>query len=198
MSLKHRLDIVLVDRTNPFGNSRVLPSGLLREPIRNIRRAGFIFITKSNGDGAVELKQKLRELNPNAEISECRHCARHIQDLFTGEKHALPKLQGLKVVAVSAIAVPQGFEDVLKQHGAEILHHKTYADHHRYSQQEIIDLINESVERGAEAILTTEKDAVRFPLIERRDVPIYFLRVEIEMLSGSEAFKDWIARICYQ
>lgn len=198
MMLKHRLDIVLVDRTNPFGNSRVLPSGLLREPIRNIRRAGFIFITKSNGDGAVELKQKLRELNPHAEISECRHCARYIQDLFTGEQHDLSKLQGAKIVAVSAIAVPQGFEDALKQHGAEILHHKTYADHHRYTQQEIIDLINDSVERGAEAILTTEKDAVRFPLIDRRDVPIYFLRVEIEMLSGSEAFKDWIARICYQ
>ena len=43
MALKHRLDIALVDRTNPFGNRHMLPRGILREPIRNIRRAGFIF-----------------------------------------------------------------------------------------------------------------------------------------------------------
>lgn len=198
MRLRHRLDIVLVDRTNPFGNRRVLPSGLLREPVRNIRRAGFIFITKSNGDGAPELKRQLRELNPDAEISECRHCAKHVQDVFTGERHDLTKLNGLNVAAISAIAVPKGFEEELARQGAHVILHKTYADHHRYSQQEILDFINQSIQQGADAIVTTEKDAVRFPFIERRDLPIYFLRVEIEMLSGSEAFNDWIARICFR
>ncbi len=198
MRLRHRLDIVLVDRTNPFGNRQVLPRGLLREPIRNIRRAGFIFITKSNGDGAPELKQQLRELNQQAEISECRHCARYVQDVFSGERHELSRLQGLQVSAISAIAVPKGFEEELERQGATVLYHKTYADHHRYSQQEILDFINDSIQRGAQAIVTTEKDAVRFPFIDRRDLPIYFLRVEIEMLSGSEAFNDWIARICFR
>ena len=45
LPLKHRLDIVLVDRTNPFGNRNLLPRGILREPVRNIKRASFIFIT---------------------------------------------------------------------------------------------------------------------------------------------------------
>lgn len=198
MRLRHRLDMVLVDRTNPFGNRCVLPRGLLREPVRNIRRAGFIFITKSNGDGAPELKQQLRELNPDAEISECRHCARHIQNIYTGEEKPLSTLKGLAIAAISAIAVPQGFEDELKRQGATVLYHKTYADHHRYSQQEILDLINHSLQLGAQALLTTEKDAVRFPFIDRRDIPIYFLRVQIEMLSGKEAFTEWIGRICFQ
>ncbi len=198
MRLRHRLDIVLVDRTNPFGNRRVLPSGLLREPVRNIRRAGFIFITKSNGDGAEALKQQLREHNPHAEISECRHCPRYVQHVYSGERLPLEHLKGLRVVATSAIAVPKGFEDELERLGAEVLHHQIYADHHRYTQQELIDLINDALHRDADAILTTEKDAVRLPFIERRDLPLYFLRVEIEMLSGSEAFKDWIARICFQ
>ena len=198
MRLRHRLDVVLVDRTNPFGNRHVLPRGLLREPVRNIRRAGFIFITKSNGDGAPELKQQLRQLNPHAEISECRHCAQYIQNVYTGERQDLSALQGLAVVAVSAIAVPAGFEEELRRQGAQVLDHTCYADHHRYTQQEIINLINRAIQLGAQAILTTEKDAVRFPFIERRDIPLYFLRVEIEMLSGSEAFKDWIGRICFQ
>jgi tetraacyldisaccharide 4'-kinase len=198
LSLRHRLDIVLVDRTNPFGNRHVLPRGLLREPVRNIRRAGFIFITKSNGDGAAELKAQLRALNPDAEISECRHHAKYLQDVYSGERLPLEHLQGMPVAAISGIAVPQGFEDELGRQGAHVLLHETYADHHRYTQQEILDVINSALQAGARALLTTEKDAVRFPFIERRDIPIYFLRVEIEMLSGTEAFKDWIARICFR
>ena len=49
LAMQHRLDIVLIDRTNPFGNGHVLPRGILREPIRNIARASFIFLTKSLG-----------------------------------------------------------------------------------------------------------------------------------------------------
>jgi tetraacyldisaccharide 4'-kinase len=198
LSLKHRLDIVLVDRTNPFGNRRVLPRGILREPVRNIRRAGFIFITKSYGDGAVELRKQLRELNPTAEISECRHVARYLQDVYTGERKPLDFLKGMDVAAISGIAMPKGFEDELTRLGASVKVHKLYADHHRYSQQEIIDIINKGLHAQAKFIVTTEKDAVRFPMVERRDLPIYFLRVEIEMLSGADEFHAWINRICFK
>lgn len=198
LRLKHWADIVLVDRTNPFGNKRLLPRGILREPIRNIKRASFIFITKSTGDGAPELRKTLRELNPKAEIIECRHCPRHLRDVYTGEKKELDHLRGLEVGAVSGIAVPKGFEDELVRLGAKVLYHKRYADHHRYTQQEILDAINRSLQKGAKAIVTTEKDAVRFPMIERRDLPIYFLRVEIELLSGEEDFHACISRICFK
>lgn len=198
LHLKHRLDIVLVDRTNPFGNRRLLPRGILREPIRNLKRAGFIFITKSNGDGAAELKQTLRKYNPHAEISECRHTAKHLQDIFTKEKVPLDYIKGLPVAAISGIASPKGFEDELIRLGATVLYHKRYADHHRYSQQEIIDVINKGLQRGAKIVVTTEKDAVRFPMLERRDLPMFFLRVEIEMLTGAEEFRAWINRICFK
>jgi tetraacyldisaccharide 4'-kinase len=196
LALKHRLDVLLVDRTNPFGNKNLLPRGILREPIKNVKRAGFIFITKSNGDGAVELRNELRRLNPDAEVSECRHCPRHLQDVYSGARQPLHFLKNLVVGAVSGIAAPKGFEDTLLRLGATVVYHKRYADHHRYTQQEILDVINKALNRQARAIITTEKDAVRFPFIERRDLPIYFLRVEIEMLSGTEAFNDWISRIC--
>lgn len=198
LHLKHRLDIVLVDRTNPFGNRHLLPRGILREPISNINRAGFIFITKSNGDGAAELKQTLRRHNPHAEISECRHSAKYLQDIFTKERVPLDYLKGLPVAAISGIASPKGFEDELIRLGARVLYHKRYADHHRYTQLEIIDVINKGIQRGARIIITTEKDAVRFPMLERRDLPLYFLRVEIEMLTGAEEFRAWINRICFK
>ena len=198
LKLQHRLDIVLVDYTNPFGYNRVLPRGLLREPMRNLKRAGFIFITKCPPEGAPELKAKLRELNHHAEISECRHTSKYLENLYTREQIGLDFLQGKKVAAVSGIAVPESFESGLLKLGAEIVHSAQYADHHRYTQQEIIETINHAVEAGAEVIVTTEKDAVRFPLIDRCDLPVIYLRVEIEMLSGSEAFNDWIDRICFR
>ena len=198
LGLRHRLDIVLVDYTNPFGYGHVLPRGLLREPMRHLKRAGFIFITKCPLEGAPELKKKLRELNPHAEISECRHTSKYIQNVYTRERLGLDAIEGRKVATISGIAVPEGFEEGVRRLGAEIVHSAQYADHHRYTQQEIIETINQAVVDGAEMIVTTEKDAVRFPRIERCDLPVLYLRVEIEMLSGSEAFNDWIDRICFK
>ncbi|MCF7848684.1 MAG: tetraacyldisaccharide 4'-kinase, partial [Kiritimatiellales bacterium] len=198
LKLSHRLDIALVDRTNPFGGGHVLPRGLLREPMRNIKRAGFIFISKSTGDGAPELKEQLRRMNPHAEISECRHAAKYLKDVYGDMTYDLDALEGMKVAAISGIAVPESFEGALTGFGAELVYKRRFSDHHRYTQQEIINTINRSIARGAEAILTTEKDAVRFPFIERRDIPILFMRVEIEMLSGEDEFNNWIARICFK
>lgn len=198
LALKHRVEIVLVDRTNPFGNRNVLPRGLLREPVKNIRRADFIFITKSDGTGADELKFELRELNPRAEIIECQHCARYLQNVFSAERKELACLDGLNAAAVSGIAVPSGFENELEQRGVRLVDRNRFVDHHRYSQQEIIDIINKSKKLNAEAIITTEKDSVRFPKLERCDVPIFFLRVDIEILSGAEDFHECISRICFR
>jgi tetraacyldisaccharide 4'-kinase len=52
------------------------------------------------------------------------------------------------------------------------------------------------VRRDVDMIVTTEKDAVRFPLLTKAEVPIYFLRVEIEILSGHESWEHCVARIC--
>ena len=198
LALKHRVEIVLVDRTNPFGSENILPRGILREPVKNIKKADFIFVTKSDGTGSEELKTRLMKLNWRAEIIECKHCARYLQNVFTAERRELDFLNGLRVAVISGIAVPSGFEDELERHGAEIVSKNRFADHHRYSQQEIIDIINKSKKRNASAILTTEKDAVRFPKLERCDVPVYFLRVDIEILSGEEDFHECISRICFR
>lgn len=198
LKLGHRLDIALVDRTNPFGGGHLLPRGLLREPMRNIKRAGFIFITKCDDSHELELKEQLRRLNPHAEISECRHAAKYLKDVFGEKQYDLSALKGMKIAAVSGIAVPESFENALRSFGAEIVYTRRFSDHHRFTQQEIINTINWSIKRGAEAILTTEKDAVRFPFVERRDIPIMFMRVEIEMLSGEEEFMNWISRICFK
>ena len=198
LSLKPRVQIVLVDKTNPFGNEHVLPRGILREPVRNIRRADFIFITKSDGQTTQPLKDQIRRFNTKAEIIECRHCPRYLQNVTGTERRELSGLRGMRVSALSGIAAPAGFESSLEQHGAQVIQRFRFADHHRYSQQELINIINEARKAGSEAIITTEKDAVRFPNLGRYDVPAYFLRVDIEILDGADDFRQSIERICFR
>ena len=197
--LKPRLNIVLVDSTVPFSNHHVLPRGLLREPIKNIRRADYIFLTKSNGGNQLRhLKEFLRKHNRRAEIIECCHKPKYLEDVFTkGSRLDLEHLKGKKIAALSGIACPESFEDFLETLGGDIVHNARFADHHRYRQQEIINFINSSKEADAEFIVTTEKDAVRMPRLDRRDIPVYFMRVEIDIISGKESFDQCISRICF-
>lgn len=198
LALKSRLDICLIDRNAPFGNHYMLPRGTLREPISNLKRASYIFITKSSELGAKKLRKAIRQFNTKAEIIECAHDPKHLQDVFTGDRLDLDYLRGRDIAAISGIAMPESFEDGLRGLGANVIYAKRYADHHRYTQQEIINMINRSLKRGATAILTTEKDAVRFPKIDRRDIPILFMRVEIKIIAGAKDFDDAVAKICHQ
>jgi len=105
-------------------------------------------------------------------------------------------MKGKKVASLSGIALPESFEQSLIKLGAELVYSKRFADHHRFTQQEILNVINRSKKRQAEIIVTTQKDAVRFPKIDRRDLPIYFMRVEIKILNGAEDFTDCVRKIC--
>ena len=86
LHLKHRLDIVLIDRQAPFGNELLLPRGTLREPPSNLRRASYIFITKSTGEPNDELIARIRRYNRTAEIIECAHQPLYLQEVYTGEQ----------------------------------------------------------------------------------------------------------------
>jgi tetraacyldisaccharide 4'-kinase len=189
----------LVDSTDPFGNHHVLPRGILREPIKNLRRADYIFLTKSNGGSHLKhLKGFLRRHNRRAEIIECCHKPCYLEKVYErGDREELEFLKNKKIAAISAIACPESFENFLGQLGSELVYSTHYADHHRFTQQELIDFVNDAKASGAEMIVTTEKDAVRMPRLNRYDIEFYFLRVEIDILSGRENFDQCISRICF-
>ncbi len=195
--LKHSHDVVLVDKTNPFGNGNLLPRGVLREPMQNIKRADFIFITKSDGQSE-RLRQRIHALNHRAEIIECRHAPRILKNVYAQGDKPLEWLRGKKVMALSGIAVPQSFEKFLRGYGATLIECVRYADHHRYATQEVIDVINRAANQGAAALITTEKDAVRFPKLASIPIPVYYLRVDIEILDGAENFEEAVDHICFK
>jgi tetraacyldisaccharide 4'-kinase len=192
-----RHDVVLIDRQQPFGNEHLLPRGTLREPPSHLARAQTIFITKSDGKTA-ELRERIAKFNSEAAIIECIHHPLYLEDIFTGERKDLDILRGKKVASLSGIAQPESFEHSLVSLGAELVYSKRFADHHRFTQQEVLNTINRGKKRQAQVIITTQKDAVRFPKIDRRDLPIYFMRVEIKIVSGANDFQDCVRKICFK
>jgi tetraacyldisaccharide 4'-kinase len=192
-----RRDIVLIDCQQPFGNEYLLPRGTLREPPSHLGRASTIFITKSDGNTA-ELRARISKHNATAGIIECVHHPLYFEDVFSGDRAGLDFVEGKKIAALSGIAQPESFEASLRKIGGELVYSKRFADHHRFSQQEILNVINRSKKRQAQAIITTQKDAVRFPKIDRRDLPIYFMRVEIKILTGAKDFHDCVRQICFR
>lgn len=192
LKLKHRLDIVLIDRTAPFGTGHLLPRGTLREPARQLKRASYIFITKSDERDNEDLIRRLRMYNRVAEIVECRHRPVYLEDMHTGEQMPISALKGKYVGAISGIAVPESFENGLRRLGAEVEVTLRFPDHYRFEEKDILPFLDRCERRDVEMIVTTEKDMVRFPEIPKQDMPICFMRVEIEILRGQDVFDKLI------
>jgi tetraacyldisaccharide 4'-kinase len=192
-----RRDIVLIDCQAPFGNEFLLPRGTLREPGSHLSRASTIFITKSDGNTA-RLRARITRHNPGVGIIECVHHPLYLEDVFTNERLELDYLKGRKIAALSGIAQPESFENSLTKLGAELVYSKRFVDHHRFTQQEVLNALNRGKKRQATAIITTQKDAVRFPKIDRRDLPFYFMRVEIKIVTGAKDFHDCVRQICFR
>jgi len=197
LALDHEYDLVLVDQNAPFGTSAraLLPRGTLREPPRNLCRASHIMITKCHGLTDDSLLSSLRELNPTAEIMQTTHAPKYLEKVFGEEQLPLEKLQGRYVAAISGIAVPESFETLLSNLGATVEFHRVFTDHHQFRQDEIDRFMTRCVERDIELIVTTEKDAVRFPKPTELDVDIYFLRIEIEILEGQDTWERFIGHL---
>jgi tetraacyldisaccharide 4'-kinase len=126
---------------------------------------------------------------------ECNHDPSHLVDAFTRERHDLRKLRGMKVLALSGIASPLSFENTMRDLGAEIVETRRYADHHRYTDQEVLDIVNAAQTLGCDAVVTTEKDAVRMTLRAAPPIPVYYLRIKVKFLDGEAHFRRFVRDI---
>jgi tetraacyldisaccharide 4'-kinase len=197
LPLKGRLNLLLVDKTNPFGNGFLLPRGILREPIKHLQRASYVFLTKSRGHRDEELEAMIRKFNPDAEIIECAHKPQYLQRFDNGERLPLTALAGRKVGALSGIAAPESFEAFVRETGAKLVYTRRFLDHYRFTHEDLTSVFAEAVKAGVELVITTEKDAVRIAADEKFPLPCYYLRLEIEILRGAADFQEAVGKICF-
>jgi tetraacyldisaccharide 4'-kinase len=185
------LDIVLVDATEPFGYGHLLPRGLLREPVRALRRADLLVVTRTDqvadGDLAATLS-RLGQAAPGVPVVSACHAPIGLRAL-SGEETSRPAdLAGMRVLALSAIGNPVAFERTLEDLGAEVVAAIRHPDHHAYGVVDLEGAREQSRSLGAEAIVTTGKDAVKLRGLDAADVapPVLVLTIAIVIVAGDE------------
>ena len=196
LPLRGQINLILVDSHDPFGNGAMLPRGILREPIANLSRASYIFITKSAGPPAASLVELIRKHNPRAEIIACAHTAKELVNLETNETLPLELLKGKRVASFSGIATPERFEETLRGQGALLVANRRFLDHHAFNDEDLDEVLDRALRARAEIIVTTEKDAVRLQARFRPPIPLMFVRLEVEILGDRDGFNAAVERIC--
>jgi len=175
-ALHRDLDILLIDMSNPFGNGKLFPEGILREPLNAIKRSNIVVLTKVDmacSEVIRDVKFKVKEINPDATVYTSHHKTKGLISL-SGHEEDLETLRSASVHAFAGIANPSYFKSLLVSNGADIVSFKSLKDHHIYSHHDISTIINSA---SGLKIITTEKDLVK---LRGFDLPdnIYALRIE--------------------
>ena len=196
LPLRGQINLLLVDSRDPFGNGALLPRGILREPVANLSRASYVFLTKSVGQPDPTLVSLIRRHNPKAEIIACAHSAKELVEVEGTTRLPMTALQGKRVAAFSGIATPERFEEILLAHGAILASKRRFLDHHAFNDEDLDEVLDQAIRAKAEMIITTEKDAVRLQARFRPPIPLMYVRLEVEILGDAEGFNAAVERIC--
>ena len=186
--VKPHFSILLSDFNHLFTDDFVLPAGNLRENRFNAKRADLVIVTKCPSQLSLGKKKEIIEdiqsyTKAKVLFSKITYCElKTLDESIKVSDFEANKLE--HIIAVTGIAKSDGFVKALHKYGEKIRHHK-FADHYRYSETDIEDIILRfnNIETTSKAIFTTEKDAMR--LLEfkdmLKDIPVYYWPIEIEM-----------------
>jgi tetraacyldisaccharide 4'-kinase len=212
--LNRNLDIVTIDATLPFGHEKLLPAGLLREPVASLKRADAVVLTRCDQTSVNKLnrlKEKLRLINPNMVIARSIHapvCAKSAKQ----DQISLDELKGKNIFAFCGIGNPGAFFATIRALGAKLIDSRVYNDHHRYTDNCLADICHRAKILEADLLLTTQKDWFSSPLSAIADesseqpaikygIPFAYLAIELRFLSGEDKITKLIedplaGRIC--
>ncbi len=194
----HRdIDIVTIDAMQPFGYGRLLPAGLLREPVSALERAKAVILTRCDlvsKNNLTGLTAAINRINPNVIIAQTIH-----RPVFavSGEKQIpLEELKGKKIYVFCGIANPEAFLATVGLVGANIVGSKIYDDHYNYTVNDVNDIYRDAAKSGAQMMLTTEKDynKVSQPASEEGDLVLAYLAVRLQFVDGADRIMELIER----
>ncbi len=159
--LARDLDIVLIDALDPFGGGYVFPLGRLREPVSSLSRAGAIVITRSQFSGlAPAIENAVHRVNPHVPIFRSGIEPEAWVDAATGALHPLAPPPFGAAGGFCGLGNPLSFRRTLERLGIAPAAWFEFDDHHRYRPRELRSMAHQAAAAGANALVTTEKDAV--------------------------------------
>ena len=189
--LHRNLDIVIIDPWQPLESNRIFPAGTLREPVSELRRCHLVII---NGSPDMEtptlVAANLRTRLGKTAIFFCRQSIRALIPFscWQNAREPLDISEGPRAAhLVSAVGNPERFQRDIELYGIEVRGSSFFRDHHRLGKKDWDACIREARANSADALITTEKDAIK--LSGEPDFPLY-VAVQIIELSDENNFRQ--------
>jgi tetraacyldisaccharide 4'-kinase len=183
LQLARDLNVATLDATDPWGGGRLLPAGLLREPIKQLARADCVVITRAElSEGLERLRAEAARLCGGRPVFAARARTTGFSLVAQAGRAELIGRERLPraVAAFCGIGNPRAFFANLAREGFELRCARAFADHHAYAQPDVDAVEREARLCGAEALLTTAKDAVKLRGL-RFELPCYEVGMEFEI-----------------
>ena len=186
MALGRHLDLVLFNADSLTGNSRVFPGGDLREPVKALSRSHAFILTGTCGRNRERARQFAELLSGRFPNRPVFFAGYNPTGVYTGrvngksEKVETGSLRAFSFLAFSGIARPEGFEQTLQELNVHVVHFHPLPDHFGYRVQDLLDLEQIAEQKGADALITTEKDMVKLKGVET-ERPLYAVQMEASL-----------------
>jgi tetraacyldisaccharide 4'-kinase len=182
LPLARDVDILMLDGSHKLKDQRLLPSGVLREPISACRRADILVVTR-------------KFERPDIETADAHnHSIFYAQTRLLGfRRHTSHAgLQSLSEIgqgpffAFCGIGNPRAFLNDLSRWHVSVAGQSIFRDHHRYAPADLKRLEKAAQAAGAIAFVTTEKDAQNRGGPANISIPIYVAVIDFEFTAESE------------
>ena len=189
LELNRDLNLALIDSKNPLGNGNLLPLGPLREPVEQLARANACIVTRCKGPSPGDmvpgfLKGKFSSIPI--------FCADHVPESVvfphSDEVYGPEFLKGKRILAFAGIAEPESFKQTLMGLGADIAYFRRFRDHYQFKGNDIRALVQMMEKKGAEHLVTTEKDWVRIETFATDRTDIAYLGIRFAFTLGQDEF----------
>jgi len=167
-SINYDLSLVCFNTINWIGNGMVIPSGPLRENIKNLRFYKYVFLN-GNLENLELIKKDIVSLNPNIEIIVGKYIPINLSEFDLNQKY----------LVFSGIGNHASFISMLKSYNFKIIKDIEYPDHYMYSKKEIVSLVANSKKLNCK-IITTEKDFMRIK--NEKITEIEYVKSKLEIL----------------
>lgn len=198
LRLARDLNLLLVDATEPLDQARMVPFGRLREPLASMRRADAVIVTRSDQpfDRRSFENTIMKCAHAGTPVFYAHHKMTNLIRLSDGAGASFAGFAQGRIAAVSGIARPDRFIADLEQMGMNIALRRDFEDHHRYTREELSEIIQRALETRAEAIITTEKDAANLPadFAGSSALPIFAARIEFGC-EDERRLKDLVSQV---
>ncbi|MCI0548152.1 MAG: tetraacyldisaccharide 4'-kinase [Candidatus Rokubacteria bacterium] len=190
-SLAKDLDILVVRGQHPWGNGRLFPRGVLREPLTALARAQLVVVTNPREPADLDrVARTLCDHRAPAPVVGAAYRVERVWEAGTGRSWDPSELRGRRLLAFAGVGSPRGFAETVAALGVVATGLAEFPDHHWYEAADLERLAALARASGGEGLITTEKDWVRLEGRVRPALPLLVLAVGLALEANASAWHE--------